>query len=112
MGVVKEYNRPVADAGRLDNVQALTSTGIDVLNFGLTTINTTEAAAFSLGNDPKAGLRKTVVMLDGPSTGVNTLDGNGATINGSTDLDLGIADAVELIGLSTAAWAIVSLTTA
>ena len=112
MGILKQYSRMVADAGSLANVQALATTGIDVLNFGLTIVDTTEAAAFFLGADPKAGLSKTVVFIDGPSTGVNTLDGNGATINGSTDLDLGIADAVELIGLSTAAWAIVSLTTA
>ena len=113
MGIVKEYNRPVADAGRLMNVEDIGSTGVELRNFGLSIISSTEAAPFFLSAaGPRAGLVKTVVVTGGPSTGVLTLDGNASTINGSTDLDLGPVDAVDLVGLSTGAWAIVSLTTA
>lgn len=108
MAIVKQYNRPVQDAGRLDATENIDSTGLALRNFGLSVISTT--GAYALGN-PVAGLRKVVVGV-GASTGDTAeVTGAGATIAGSTSVSVASQDAVELVGLSTAAWAIVSLST-
>lgn len=111
MGIVKDYNRRVADAGRIDKVQALTaaSTGTPVSNYGVTTISSTQAKTFQLAA-PKAGLRKTICATGGSTAGDVTIDGNGATIGGSTAVAFAnaVSSAVELVGTSTSAWAIVS----
>lgn len=104
MGIVKDYSRRVADAGRRDNVESVASTGA-LLNFGLSIVSAT-TGVYTLGA-PVAGLRKTVV-----ASGVAiAVDGGSATISGSTSQALGSGDAVELVGLSTGAWAIVALST-
>ena len=107
MGIVKDYSRRVADAGRIDNVESIAAAGA-LKNFGLSVLTSTSTGTYNLGA-PVAGLRKTVAVTG--STAAATVDGNGATINGSTSLALGPSDAVELVGLSTGAWAIVALST-
>lgn len=116
MGIVKDYNRRVADAGSLDNLQEVTSTGTELFNYGISTISgTTEAKSYSLAA-PVAGLRKTILVA-APSTGniTVTLDSTGTDFLGSTGNSIVFTGGstapvgAELIGLSTSRWAISSL---
>ena len=111
MAITKAYTQEVHDAGRRDKVQALTaaSTATAVSNFGVTTIASTQAKTFQLA-DPKPGLRKTVILTGGSTAGDITLDGNGSTISGSTQVSFAnaVSGGIELVGLTTASWGMVA----
>lgn len=101
MAIVKQYTRRVDDAGRLEALQELSATGTELTNYGVSIITSTSTGTWNLAA-PVAGLRKTIVAVG--STDDITVDGNGATINGSTAVALDGTDSIDLIGTSTGAW--------
>ena len=118
MGIVKDYSRRVADAGRIDNLQSLTSasTGTQVTNYGATLINSTGSKTFQMAS-PKPGLRKTLVVVS-DSTGSDTTVTNASTsVTFLTSTGNSIAftgggsalQSAELVGISTSQWAVISL---
>jgi|SRR5690606_23619054 len=106
--VVKQYTRRVDDAGRMEKMQNLTaaSTGTQVTNFGVTVINSTQAKTFQMAA-PRPGLRKAIAVVGASTDDITTLDGDGATIAGSTAVTFDGPGGVELVGISTSAWALV-----
>lgn len=117
MGIVKQYTRRVDDAGRLDNLETLASTG-SVLNYGVSVI-TADGGVFTLA-DPEPGLRKTILIENTTAqTTMNINNASTATVfqNSTEDgivastASAGTARYVELVGLSTAKWGIVSMST-
>ncbi len=120
MAIVKEYNRPVADAGRIDRVQTLIETDVatNVLNYGVTTlVNTTDDSAFFVIDLPVQGIRKTVIV-DMESTGLVTLISPttlitflGSTGNAVVFTTGATPKSVELVGISATQWAVSSQST-
>lgn len=97
MAIVKQYTRRVDDAGRIDDLQTVTSTG-ELTNYGVSAV-ASAGGSFTLA-DPVPGVRKTIV--DTGSTASTVI------VGGSTYAAAGL----ELVGLSTSAWAVVSGSTA
>jgi hypothetical protein len=91
MAITKSYTREMHDAGRMDAVEAPTSTG-QLRNYGVSAITST-GGAFTLAA-PRLGLRKTIV--DTGSTASTVI------VNGST-----YAAPLELVGLSTSTWGVI-----
>ncbi len=120
MAIVKEYSRPVADAGRIDILEtATTSTGVILSNFGVSRITQSGAAKTFQIADPVLGLRKTVLIDSSTAAtalatvGAGTFlasGGSGGTLTSSSGA-AGTLKSVNLIGLSSANWAVVSETT-
>ncbi len=96
MAIVKQYTRRVDDAGRIEAFQAVDSTG-ELTNYGVSAVSSA-GGSFTLA-DPVAGIRKTIV--DTGSTASTII------VGGST-----YAAPLELVGLSTSEWAVVSGSTA
>jgi hypothetical protein len=106
MAITKSYTREVHDAGRMDKIQTLDSTGTAVSNFGVTVFTSTAVGVYPM-DAPIAGLRKALV-LTADSTSI-VVDGDGATFGaGSTAIDLQGTQGADLIGLSTAAWGVIA----
>ncbi len=120
MGIVKEYSRPVADAGRIDRVQTLIETDFatNVLNYGVTTLlNTTDDSPFFVIDLPVQGVRKSV-LADMDSTGIVTLISPttlitffGSTANAIVFTTGATPKSVELVGISATQWGVVSQST-
>ena len=121
MGFQKRYLRETDTAGSNSNLQALTSTstGTEIFNYGVTTINsgsTTGTNAYAMADPKSAGLNKsfavTVGTTDAPivsvSTGINFFGSTGSTLTFST----GTGEKwLQLVATSTAEWAIVAQST-
>lgn len=117
MGIVKEYSRPVADAGRIDKVVTHATTGA-LDNYGVSLI-TADGGVFTLGS-PRAGLRKTILIEN--TTAQTTLNINNASTatvfqNSTEDgivastASAGTLRYIDLVGLSTAKWGVTSMST-
>ncbi len=120
MAIVKEYSRPLADAGRLDAVQSVTtSTAVILRNYGISRITQAGAAKTYELADPISGLNKTV-LIDSATAAVGmaivgggdfvsapAVGGDLASSSGTT----GLTRSVVLVGLSTADWGVVSAST-
>ena len=120
MAIVKEYSRPVADAGRIDIVEtATTSTAVTMSNYGVSRLTQSGASKSFKLQDPVQGLRKTIlidsstaatlVITEGAGTFLAS-GGSGGTLTSSSGAT-GTLKSVNLIGLSSANWAVVSETT-
>lgn len=107
MAIVKQYTRRMDDAGSMEKVQSLTaaSTATIIVNYGVTVISSTQAKTFQMAA-PRAGLRKSLAVVSASTDDITTIDGNGATIAGSTAFTVDGPGGVELVGTSTGAWAL------
>lgn len=121
MSIQKRYISEVDTAGSYSKVQALTeaSTATEILNFGVTTINsgtTASANSFAMADPKAAGQHKylavTVGTTDAPvvtvSTGVNFFGSTGSTLTFST----GAGEKwLQLVATDATEWAIVAQST-
>lgn len=92
MAIVKQYTRRVDDAGRMESLQTVDSTG-ELSNYGVSAVTST-GGTFTLAA-PVAGIRKTIVDTGSSASTI--------VVGGST-----YAAPLELVGLSTSDWAVVS----
>lgn len=115
----------VADGGQIANpVTTQATTSGTITNHGITTFGTTKQDAYVLADPSRAGLRKSLICTVHGATTITatvTTASTVCTIVGSTVALGGIlrtltflsaGGAVELVSLSTAAWAIVGNTAA
>lgn len=118
MSIVKTYNQQVDAYGGSDVVQALTSTGTTVNRHGVTTITASSAgtAQFAI-QGPTAGVRKTIIVDPNSTEDVVVVNQTtsvtffGTTANIATFSTGAGVKSLELVGLSTTSWAVVSKTT-
>jgi hypothetical protein len=117
MGFIKNFSRVVADAGRIDALESLATTGA-VRNYGVSVI-TADGGVFSLA-DPVGGLRKSILIEN--TTAQTTMNINNASTatefqNSTEDgivastASAGTLRYIDLVGLSTAKWGVVSMST-
>lgn len=118
MSIVKTYNQQVDAYGGSDVVQALTSTGTAVNRHGVTTITASGSGTQTFGlQSPVKGVRKTILVdLNSTADVAVALNSTTTTFYGTTanlaTFSTGVGvKALELVGLSTSSWAVVSQTT-
>lgn len=123
MAITKQYTRHMLDSGYRESVQALTqaSTATTILNYGVTTI--TSAGSGTAGDHgfklqaPQKGLRKTIVADLNSTRTVSVFNASTAcTFFGSTNNAVTFSTGtglkwVNLVGVSTASWAITGVST-
>lgn len=126
MAIQKRYLREADRAGRVDRVQALTaaSTATQVFEYGVTQITSTGGGTAATHGykmaRPSAGLRKTIVVKCDSTREVKVQlapSTDGAVLFGTTYNNLvfstgaGKRRGIELVGLSSSLWGLVSMTT-
>lgn len=118
MAIVKTYNQQVDAYGGSDVVQALTSTGATVNRHGTTTIAASGSGTQSFAiQEPVKGVRKTIIVDPNSTADVRVVNQTtGITFFGSTHNIVTFSTGtgvkvLQLIGLSTTSWGIVSRTT-
>lgn len=124
MGVFKPDKRSLATPGEIQDVQVLRlgSTATRITPTGVTFINSTGGdKTFSFSQKPRKGATKTLicdinstgeVTVTQKSTTVTLQGTTNGTIKFTTTGSAAIAKRLQLIGLSTASWAVIQQSTA
>lgn len=122
MGIKKQYQRVVADAGFNSKVQSLThsDTATAVNNYGLTTINSGGGVgvnAFTMDDPVQGGTHKFVAVTLGTTAQVS-LASNSTTVtffgstNGTVTFSTGTGEKfLSLVSVSASEWAVVGQST-